>query len=304
MHGHSHSAGGGHDHGQGAPARVLAWALAANAALAVAQVLGGLAFGSLSLLADAAHQLVDVVALGSVLLAQQLARRPAAGRRTYGLQRADVLASLACAVLLLASSVWIVLEAIERFGSPVSIDGPWVVALAILGLAVNGGSAYLLVRTASRSLGIRSAVTHLMADAAGSLGVLIAGLAAWLFDVSWVDTVLSLAIAAAVAVAAVQLMRESTHLLLEGAPQGIDPDAVAGALGDEPDVEAVHHLHVWALASDVPAMSAHVQLRGEVTLHEAQQTGDRLKTMLHDRFGIEHTTLELECHPCEDLDHT
>ena len=283
---------------------MLAWALAANTVLAVAQVLGGLAFGSLSLLADAADQLVDVVALGSVLMAQRLASRPARGRRTYGWQRADVLASLACAVLLLASSVWIVVEAIDRLGNPVSIDGPWVVALAVLGLAVNVGSAYLLVRTDSRSLGIRSAVTHLAADAAGSLGVLVAGLAAWIFDVTWVDTVLSVAIAVAVAVAAVRLLRESTHLLLEGAPHGIDPHAVAGALTDQAGVEAVHHLHVWAIASDVTAMSAHVQLQGSLSLHEAQEAGNQLKAMLHERFGIEHTTLELECHPCEDTDHT
>ena len=142
-----------------------------------------------------------------------------------------------------------------------------------------------------------------MSDAAGSAGVLLAGLAAWLFDASWVDTVLSLVIAAAVAVAAVQLLRESSHLLLEGAPQGLDPGTVAGALSDQPGVEAVHHLHVWALASDVPAMSAHVQLQGSPTLHEAQETGTQLKAMLHDRFGIEHATLELECHPCEDTDH-
>ena len=301
MHGHDH----GHDHGHGAaaPTRLLAWALAANALLAVAQVAGGFAFGSLSLLADAAHQLVDVVALGSVLLAQWLASRPPGGRRTYGWQRADVLASLACAALLLASSVWIVVEAVGRIGETVDIDGPWVVALAIFGLAVNGGSALLLVRTSSRSLGIRSAVTHLVSDAAGSAGVLIAGLAAWFFDVSWVDTVLSLVIAAAVAVAAVQLLRESSHLLLEGAPQGVDPGTVAGALSEQPGVEAVHHLHVWALASDVPAMSAHVQLQGSLSLHEAQEAGNQLKAMLHDRFGIEHATLELECHPCEDTDH-
>ena len=131
----------------------------------------------------------------------------------------------------------------------------------------------------------------------------MAGLAAWWFDVSWVDTVLSVAIAVAVAVAALRLLRDSTHLLLEGAPDGLDPATVSSALSDQPGVLAVHHLHVWALASDVPALSAHVQLREGLTLHQAQEAGGRLKAMLQERFGIEHATLELECHLCEDTDH-
>jgi cobalt-zinc-cadmium efflux system protein len=213
------------------------------------------------------------------------------------------MAGLVSSVLLLASCAWIVVEAVRRAGETVSIDGPAVVVLAVVGLAVNGGSAYLLARTDSRQVGIRSAIAHLLADAAGSAAVLVAGLAVWVADATWVDTVVSLAIAAVVAVSAVRLLRERLHLLLEGVPGDLDPVAVEAALGAETDVLSVHHLHVWAIASDQPALSAHVQLRDGLTLHEAQEAGGRLKVMLHERFGIDHATLELECHPCDDSDH-
>ncbi|MBK9178656.1 MAG: cation transporter [Acidimicrobiales bacterium] len=296
--------GSGHGHGHGGGgSRPLGVALALNSALAAAQVVGGLAFGSLALLADAAHQVVDVVALATVLVAQVLARRPPSTRRTFGWQRADLLAAQASAVLLLVSSAWIVVEAVRRLGDGGEIDGPGVVVLALAGLAVNGGSAFALVRGRDRTLGVRSAIVHLVSDAAGSAGVLVAGLAVTLADATWVDPVVSIGIAVLVTLSAVRLLRQASHLLLEGTPPGLDPAEIDAALRGEPGVVAVHHLHLWAIASDQPALSAHVVLRDGLTLHQAQEHGDALKGLLHDRYGIEHSTLELECHPCDEPDH-
>lgn len=283
--------------------RRLGVALGLNVGLAGAQIAGGVAFGSLALLADSAHQVVDVVALATVALARWLARRPPTERHTYGFQRADVLAAQASALLLLGSVAWIVVEAIRRLQGEEPVDGAGVIVLALVGLAVNAGSALALLRGADRSLGIRSAVVHLVADAAGSVGVLVAGLAVTLAGATWVDPAVSLLIAASVLVAAIRLLREANHLLLEGAPPGLDPQRVTDALGQAPGVEAVHHVHLWALASDQPALSAHVVLAGEITLHEAQGRAHDLRALLHDRFGIEHATLELECHPCVEPVH-
>ena len=139
----------------------------------------------------------------------------------------------------------------------------------------------------------------MLADAAASVGVIAAGVAALMWDANWVDPAVSLAIGALVLVSAWHLLRETTHVLLEGAPRGIDTNDVTRALEEDHSIESVHHVHVWNLASNTPALSAHVVVADEETLHDAQLHAERLKVMLRDRFGITHSTLELECHSCE-----
>ena len=289
-------------HGQvtrGPQRRALWLSLLANAVFMVAEVGGGLAFHSLALLADAAHMLSDVAGLGIALVAQQLVDRKASARHTYGLQRAEVLGAQANGLTLLAVAGWVTFEAIHRVGTPEHVTGGGMLAVATLGLVVNLGSAVLLARAGGRSLNMRGAFVHMSVDAAGSVGAIAAGIAIVVWNADWVDPAVSILIAALVLWSAWGLLRDTTQVLLEGAPRGMDPAAVEAALAADDEVEAVHHLHVWNLASDVPALSAHVVLRGEVTLHDAQQGGERLKAMLDDRFGIEHTTLELECHSCD-----
>jgi cobalt-zinc-cadmium efflux system protein len=170
--------------------------------------------------------------------------------------------------------------------------------VAVLGLFVNAGSAAVVARAAGANLNLRGAFWHLAGDALGSLGALVAGLAVVVADATWVDSVASLFIAGLITVSAVVLLRDVGRVLLEGAPAGLRVDDVEGALAAAPRVEAVHHVHVWSLGSETPALSAHVVLAGEPSLHEAQARGDELKAMLAERFGIGHATLELECHDC------
>ncbi|HEX7443164.1 MAG TPA: cation diffusion facilitator family transporter, partial [Acidimicrobiales bacterium] len=170
---------------------------------------------------------------------------------------------------------------------------------ASLGLVVNLVSAAVLVRAQGDSLNMHGAVLHMAADAAGSIGAMVAGVAVVVWGANWVDPFVSILIAGLVLWSAWTLLRDTSNVLLEGSPRGIDPDDVRGALADQPTVEAVHHVHLWSLASDEPALSAHVVLAGEVTLHQAQERGDDLKAMLVERFGIGHSTLELECHACD-----
>lgn len=279
--------------------RVLRWALAANALFMVAEFVGGVVFGSLALLADAVHMLSDVAGLGIALLAQHLIERPASVRHTFGLQRAEVLGAQANGVLLLASAGWILFEAVRRIGDPPDVVGPGLLIVATLGLLVNVVSAVMLARASGRSLNMRGAYTHMLADAAGSGGAVVAGLAVTFLGADWVDAAASIGIGLLVISTAWGLLRDTTHVLLEGAPDDLDPADVEGWLQAEPGVASVHHLHLWHLTSESTALSAHVVLEDQPTLHQAQARGDRLKEALAERFSILHATLELECHECE-----
>lgn len=296
-HHHDH---GRPDHTHAARGRALTVALVANGTFLVVEIVAGLATRSLSLLADATHMASDVAALSIALVAQRLLTRPATGRHSFGLQRAEVLGAQANAVVLLAAAGWIVAEAFDRLRHPADVRGGWLLAVALAGLAVNLGSLVVLRRAAGESLNMRAAVAHMTLDAAGSVGAAVAGAVVLVSDgADEVDPLVSLLIAALVLWSAWSLLRATTHVLLEGTPRGLEPEQVSDALLEDADVDAVHHLHVWSLASDVPAMSAHVVLNGERTLHDAQASADRLKHLLEDRFNITHATLELECHPCD-----
>ena len=307
-HTHAHAAATPDDgHGrEAAPAgrarqrRALLIALVANAGFLVVEILGGVAFNSLALLADAAHMASDVVGLVVALVAQMLIGRPATTRHSFGLKRAEVLGAQINGLLLVVVSGWIIYEAIGRIGHPADVKGGGVVIVASLGLLVNLGSAVVLFRAQGHSLNMRGAFLHMASDAAGSVAAIIAGIAVLVWNADWVDPAVSILVAVLVLWSCWGLLRDTTNVLLEGTPRGIDPDAVRAALAADGTVEAVHHVHLWSLASDEPALSAHVVLAGEVTLHQAQERGTELKVMLNDRFGIDHATLELECHPCDD----
>ncbi|HWB71874.1 MAG TPA: cation diffusion facilitator family transporter [Egibacteraceae bacterium] len=286
--------------GAGTPAqrRALRVALALNAGFLVVEFTGGLAFDSLALLADAGHMLGDVGGLALALLAFQLAARPASQRLSYGLQRSELLAALANAVALVAATAWIAVEAVQRIGDPPPVQGVGLLTVAAAGLAVNLGSAVLVARSRDGNLNVQGALLHLLADALGSVGAIVAGVAVAGFGLAMADPVVSLVIAALILLSVWGLLREAVHILLEGTPRDIDPAAVAAALHAEPAVNRIHHLHVWRLSSGSVALSAHVVADQVASLHEAQLLADRLKALLVRRFAIDHATLELECHDC------
>ena len=279
--------------------RALRLALVINAAVLGVEVVGGVVFHSLALLADAAHMLSDVGGLGIALVAQSLVERPSTARHSYGLQRAEVLGAHANGLILVAAAAWIVWEAIARLQEPIQVAGGGVLAVATLGLAANLASAAALARAGGSSLNMRGALLHMLMDALGSIGALLSGAAVLLWGAAWVDPLASILIGFLVMASAWKLLREATHVLMEGTPRGLHAAEIAQALEAQPGVEAVHHVHLWNLASDVPALSAHVVLAEDTSLHDAQITGELLKAALRKRFGIAHATLELECHACE-----
>ena len=291
--GHQHAGGSG-----GAQRRALWIALVANGGFMVVEIIGGMAFHSLALLADALHMGSDVMGLAIALVAQSLMTRPASDRHTYGLQRSEVLGAQANGIILLATSAWVFYEAFQRLGSPESINGAGLLIVAFIGLGVNLGSAVVLNRAHGASLNMRGAFLHMAVDAAGSVGAIIAGLAVLIANADWVDPIVSIFIGLLVLWSAWSLLRDTTAVLLEATPRGIDPAKVEATLAMAPTVSGVHHVHVWGISSETTALSGHVVLSDDPPLHEAQARGRALKQQLADDYGIEHATLELECHDC------
>ena len=307
--GHSHGSHshGGHSHGFAASMdnrRRLWTVLGLNGGFMFVEVVAGLVFGSLALLADAAHMASDVAGLVIALIAQSLVARAPSRRLTFGFIRSEVLAAQANGILLVVTGGWILYEAVQRIGDAPNIDGGWVAVVALIGLAINLGSAWILFGARNENLNMKGAFLHMMADAAGSVAAVVAGLSALLVQAYWVDPMVSVAIAVAVLWAAWGLLKATTHVLLEGAPLDVRAEDVVEAVSELEEVDDVHHLHLWYLSSDSVALSGHIVLEGEPTLHEAQAVGDRVRTLLRDRFDVGHATLELECHSCEtDAEH-
>ena len=266
----------------------------------VVEILGGYLFDSLALFADAAHLTSDVLALTLALIALILAQRLPTERHTYGFERTEVLAAQANGVLLLVGAIAIVVEAVRRLANPQSIDATGVLVIGVAGLVVNLGSALIVARAAHGNINLRAALWHLAFDALGSLAVILAAVGTLAFGVERLDSIASIAIAVLVVGGAWRLLRDSTRVLLEAVPTDVDVAAVRAALADQPGVEAVHHLHVWTVGAEHAALSAHVVLAGPLSLHEAQERAIALKHVLAERFGIQHATLEVECHACTD----
>jgi cobalt-zinc-cadmium efflux system protein len=301
--GHSHS----HEHVVPALDRErrdrLAITTGANIVIAVIEVVAGVIIGSIALLADAAHQAVDALALLVSMAAVVLASRAPTPRRSFGWRRADVLGAQLSALLLLATTGWIAYESILRLGDPPSLDGAAVAVVAAITLALNAACALFLRSHGEHSMAVRAAVLHLATDAASSAAVLVAGVLVAFTGADWLDPAVSLAICAVVAVTTIRLLSATSHVLLEGAPVGIDPRAVEEALSELDGVDDVHHLHLWSLAPDEPSLSVHLRCADAVSLHDAQETVTKAEAMLAERFAIHHTTIQAECHDCERADH-
>lgn len=280
--------------------RLLAIALGLNVVLVGAQVGFGLAADSLGLLADAGHNLSDVAAVVVSLVAVQWARRAPTAQRSYGYHRGTILAALANAAMILAVSAFILWEGVRRLGEPHPVQGGLVVAVALVAFVVNAGSAVVL-RQHGSDLNMRSALLHMVSDAAASLGVALAGVVILVTGrFQWLDPVVSMAIAALIAVEAFRLVRQAAEVLLESTPKDVKLDQLTATIGAVGGVEAVHDLHVWSLSSEVRALSAHVVLAGRPSLAEAQVVGERIKEAVAEPFAIAHSTLELECEPCAE----
>jgi len=266
-------------------------ALWINVAMLAVEAIGGVLTGSLAVLADAGHLLSDVGSIGLGLFATALAARPAVGRMTFGYQRSEILAALVNGMLLVGVAVAVAIAALGRLGDPPGIDGAGVLGLGLLGLFGNIAATLVLARGQRADVNLEGVLRHSAADALGSLGVVLAGAFVLLGGSSIVDPIVSLAIAVLILLSSWRLIAEPLGVLMEAAPAGLDVDAAGNAICEEEDVRSVHDLHIWTVTSGFGALAAHVVVAQGCDRDLAQR---RIEVMLHERFGIEHTTLQME----------
>jgi cobalt-zinc-cadmium efflux system protein len=292
-HGHDHHGGHGHDHAIAADAdrRKLAIALGLILGFMAVEVAVGIAASSLALLSDAAHMLTDAAAIGLALVAIGLAQRPARGAFTFGLRRAEILSAQFNGATLLVLGLLIVVEGVRRLFNPPDVEGGAVLAVALLGIVVNLAATWVLARANRSSLNVEGAYRHLVTDLAAFIATAIAGAVVLATGFREADGIAALLVAAIMIFASYGLLRESGRIFLEAAPRGMDVEDIGHALAASKGVVEVHDLHVWEVSSGFPALAAHVVVGRDCDCHHARA---ELQTMLRERFGIDHTTLQMD----------
>lgn len=292
---HSH---GAREAGRAGLTRAFAVGVVLNVAFIVVEIVYGILSSSMALIADAAHNVSDVLGLLLAWGASWLARRRPTARRTYGFRRSTILAALTNAIVLFVAVGMVAWEAIERISDPPAVQATTMMVVAAIGVLINGASALMFRHHGHGDINVRGAFLHLMADAAVSLGVVIAGAVIHFTGKGWVDPVVSLAVCVVIVLTARSLLRDSLDLALDAVPAHIDPEAVRKYLLSLPEVSEVHDLHIWAMSTTEVALTAHVVAREEVSAGFLGRVNDHL----HHEFGIEHATIQVEavegCGPC------
>lgn len=289
------AAGHAHSGGRAANERSLRLALALTGTFLVAEVIGGIVTGSLALISDAAHMLTDTIGLAIALAATKIAARPADSRRTFGYQRFEILAAAFNAILLFVVAGYILYEGVKRFFEPPQVQTFGMLVIATLGLAVNLAAMRLLNAGKDSSLNVKGAYLEVWSDLLGSLGVIGAAIAILLTGWTWIDAVVAIGIGLWVLPRTWTLLKETTNVLLEGVPDGIDLEAVAQALKSVPGVRDLHDLHVWALTSNNPSLSAHLVA---IDAAKGSSIREEAAAMLEREFHIAHVTLQIEDQDC------
>ncbi|MCM3573425.1 MULTISPECIES: cation diffusion facilitator family transporter [Mesobacillus] len=287
-HGHSHSHGHGHTNNK----KALFWAFLLIATFMVVEVVGGVITNSLALLSDAGHMLSDAAALGLSLFAMKLGERKATQSKTYGYKRFEIIAAALNGLTLIIISIYIFVEAYHRFTDPPQVQSMGMLAISVIGLIVNIIAAWILMSgDKDENLNVRSAFLHVLGDMLGSVGAITAALLIYFFDWGLADPIASVAVAILIIISGWRVTKESFHVLMEGTPEQIEVKEVKDEIMKIPEVKDVHDVHIWSITSGVLMLSGHIAVKGEGAhdrvLHKAQK-------LLHDRFGIDHSTLQVE----------
>lgn len=294
-HAHPHHA---HSH---TLSRKLTIATAANLLVVVAEIAIGIWAGSLALIGDALHNLTDAVALLIALAAVILERRAATPEKSFGYQRAGILAAFINAAMLVTFTLFVFREAYERLRTPHAIDQRAMFVTATAALLVNALTAWSLHRESRDDVNIRGAFVHMIGDAVSSFGIIVAAVLIRITGATQWDAIVSIFIGVLILWSSYGVLRESVNLLLEGTPSGIDPDDVIRRLGDIDGIHGVHHLHIWALGPSRPALSAHLMV-GDVPLRNTTRVLDDVNAMLAREYRIAHTTIQFELAECDEDD--
>jgi cobalt-zinc-cadmium efflux system protein len=283
------------------PRARLITALVLVACVAGIEFWGGVRANSLALLTDAVHVCMDVFALAIALFALLGAQRPATLRKTFGFGRLEILGAMLNGSILLAATAFISYEAVHRFFVPHQSEGTIMSVVAGIGLIVNGTVGFMLMGHGKEDLNLQAALFHVAGDALGALAVIVGGAAIAVTHAAWIDPALSLFVAAIIIAGVLRVLRDATDVLLEGVPRGLHVAQVNDAMAQVSGVQAVHDLHVWTIGSGALALSAHI-LVNDRRVSEASLILQQLDTLVRERFGISHVTLQFECENCQPDD--
>jgi len=299
--GHSHGHHHDHDH-HNLSGRNLIISIFLNIAITAAQVIGGVISGSLALLSDALHNFSDVLSLVISLIANKLVKQKASLKRTFGYKRAEILAAFINAATLVIVAILLIFEAIERFQNPQDIASNLVIWLSVIAILGNGFSVLLLRKNANDNMNMKSAYLHLLTDMMASVAVLIGGLLMKYYQVYWVDSVLTLAIAIYLIVMGWDLLKNSTKVLLLFTPKDLPIPAIVEDIQQIDFVKNVHHVHVWQLNEDEIHLEAHIDFTEDISLSKFDSILDKIEDLVHDKYHINHINIQPEFGKCDAKD--
>jgi cobalt-zinc-cadmium efflux system protein len=292
MHNHNE-----HEQISAASSRALKINLIIAIAIMVVEIIGGLISNSLALIGDAGHMLVDGLALSLSLFALNIARRPATATRTFGFHRAEILAALANGTTLILLSAFIFYESYQRIIKPPEVHSPIMLAIAVIGLIANFTGIVLLRRSGHMNLNIKAAFWHIIGDTISSVGVISAAVIIMITGWTYADPIIAIIIGIIILWGAVQLVRESTDILLEAAPRQIPVEKVTATLKKIEGVDEIHDIHIWTITSGIYAMSAHLVVK-DLMVSKSTEIIEKAHHIMVDDFNITHTTFQLECETC------
>jgi cobalt-zinc-cadmium efflux system protein len=272
----------------------LIFTIILNLIITAAQIVGGIISGSLALISDAIHNLSDSVSVILAWFAQVLSRKPSTLKSTFGYKRAEILAAFINSIALIAISVYLIFEAIERLLHPQPVDAKWMFWLGLLGLIANGISVLILERDKNKNINIKAAYLHLVGDALTSLAVIAGAVLIWFFNIIWVDAVVTIIIGFYLLIHTWKLLKESVTILMQMTPSEIDIAKIESRLIQIEGLQNVHHIHVWNLTDKLMHFECHLNLEHDLQVSETGQIFEKVKTILHDEFDIEHVTIQFE----------
>ena len=284
MSGHTHEVSG----------KNLFITIVLNIIITVSQIIGGIFSGSLALLSDAMHNLSDVLALFIAYFANRLASRPNNETKTFGFKRAEILAALFNASVLIGIAVFLIIEAFHKFYHPEAINSVWVISLGLLSIVLNAASVLLVKDDAHDNMNIKAAYLHLLTDVMTSVAVVVGGILMYYFGIFWIDPLISLVIAIYLIWASSGLVRDSTAILMQFTPKGIKINEIVKTIEAHESIQNAHHIHVWNLDDHQIHLEAHLDFKEDLTLSKTNNVIDTLEKILHDKFDVEHATFQCE----------
>lgn len=295
--GHNHD---DHRHAEDTDTTRLILAVVFNGLITAAEFVAGIVAGSLTLLADAAHNLSDTASMGTSLIARKISSREADARRTFGYERAELIGAFINLLTLILIALYLIFEAVKRYFNPTTIDGTLMIWVGLATLLGNVATAFVLHKPSQDSLNIRSAFVHIVADALGSVAVVVGGVLILWYDWTLIDPILTVLIACYILIHSYKMLRETISILMESAPRDFDIEAMAAEIEKMVGVLNIHHIHVWRLDESRVALEAHVAIQGVSDLDALEQLKMRIKDRLRSGYGVDHATLEFEFGACTD----